>query len=292
MTEVWLDEKRIRTFVLDGLGILRVAQFDLTCSLSRRSNRNYESDRATLYKHPQAIIVDTLPDWKRPLLGFLLRILTLLTGLIAMRKFILPLTPAIIGGLLGSYFILSVDRTEMSNVADCPLQVSDGLAKALGKRFDPELWTIYRHDGETRAPVVRVRRNTSDLPDPQTAAVCELKIVSAPQRPEKALDWRIGNVTENPMALRGKTVTYRITYKASAPVDLDTGSFYLYDGKNVAGVPFTRAGTEWQTATVTKVIDQDATAFEVWVRLLIDKGTIKPAGVTLYLSAAVEVDGL
>jgi len=210
-----------------------------------------------------------------------------------MRKLLLILLPAVTIGLIAAYFIISDDRSDLAEgPSECPLQVSDGLATALGAGFNRDRWTVYRYDAETRAPVVRVRRNTSDVPDPQTAAVCELKIVSAPQRPEKALDWRIGNVTENPMALRGKTVTYRITYKASAPVDLDTGSFYLYDGKNVAGVPFTRAGTEWQTATVTKVIDQDATTFEVWVRLLIDKGTIKPADVTLYLSAAVEVDGL
>jgi hypothetical protein len=54
-------------------------------------------------------------------------------------------------------------------------------------------------------------------------------------------------------------LTYRVAYKASKPVDLDTGTIYAYDGKGVTGVPLAHADTEWRTLSVTKKIDPDAT---------------------------------
>ncbi len=57
-------------------------------------------------------------------------------------------------------------------------------------------------------------------------------------------------------------------------------------------MPLAHADTEWRTLSVTKKIDPDAATFKVWVCLLLDKGTIRPDGVTIYFSAVVEAEWL
>ena len=159
---------------------------------------------------------------------------------------------------------------------------------------------VTTYDGEKKAPEITIEATSVEVDGEQTEA-CELKIVSAPQTPGKASDWRFGHFVGNPEAVRGQTVTFQVQLKASQAVAFDSAHIYIYDGVNMTPTTLERVTAEWQTFSVQQTIDSQAPVFEVWIRLLFDTGTIRLAGdemtdekaaadgESLYMTAAVEV---
>jgi hypothetical protein len=164
-------------------------------------------------------------------------------------------------------------------IVNCPIYFTGPINKFLPKDHQANRWQVYRFDGGKGTAEVKVSTSTTSIPSRSQS--CQLVIERAPETPGVASDWRIGH-TIKPDGLRGKTVRYRVAIKTDREMRLDTGMIYMYDGSKVLGAAIPRLTPEWQTFEVTISVDPAATTFEVWLRLLLDKGTVQPGSGTLY----------
>ena len=172
----------------------------------------------------------------------------------------------------------------------CPLYVTEALARRVGVDDPGDPWTIYAYDGASPGGAPKVQARASSVsPGSERPRSCGLVIASAPQTSGKGADWRIGHVFKKPEAMRGRTVTFRVLLRTDRPMEFDSAYIYIWDGLGWAMTPFTRVTTEWQTLQAKLTLSSSATAFEVWIRLLFDTGTIRPAEGALYFVA--DVDG-
>lgn len=170
----------------------------------------------------------------------------------------------------------------------CPTYFSGPIGDILPKDHVTSQWRVYRYEGEKGTANVKVSVSTTSIPARPNS--CKLDISRAPETPSKGADWRVGH-TIKPNGLRGKTVRYRVAIKTDREMRLDTGQIYMYDGFKVLGAAIPRLTPEWQTLEATIRVDPAATTFEVWLRLLLDKGTVQPGSGTLYFVPEVEIQG-
>lgn len=186
-------------------------------------------------------------------------------------------------------FVTFMDlRTPDTGAVTCPTYVARSLADSMGATYRADRWEVYSFEGAKGAPRVKVRPS-SVVPDSRTPSSCELKIAWAPETPGSASDWRIGHIGANPEALRGRSVTFRVLIKGVADFHFDTAQIYVYDGFKVAGAPLPGVTRDWQAFQVTAQVDPGASVFEAWIRLLLDKGTIRPGSGSLYFVATLEL---
>ncbi len=171
-----------------------------------------------------------------------------------------------------------IDSLDMG-IVNCPIYFTGPINKVLPENDKTNRWQVYRFDGGKGTAEVKVSTSTTSIPSRSQS--CQLMIERAPETPGMASDWRIGH-TVNPDGLRGKTVRYRVAIKTDREMRLDTGQIYLYDGVKVLSTAIPHLTPEWQTFEATISIDPAATAFEVWLRLLLNKGTVQPGSGTLY----------
>lgn len=171
----------------------------------------------------------------------------------------------------------------------CPLYVAEALAKSVGVDDPGDPWTVYAFDGAKAGGAPKIEARASSVsPRSERPRSCKLAIASAPQSPGKGADWRIGHAFRNPAAVRGRTVTFRVHMKADRPLEFDSAYIYIWDGLGWATAPFTKVSTDWQAVQAKLRLSPNATAFDVWIRLLFDTGTIRPGDGTLYFVAEVE----
>jgi len=163
----------------------------------------------------------------------------------------------------------------------CPFQLSPSLEAALRSAGELGRWVVHKSDGATPAPVITARNVVID-----GAGYCSLRIESASSEPGGGRDWRIGYKLPH-WALRGRQVRLTLRVFASAPIRMNSGSVYIHDGPTGANQGLPGAGTEPREIAVTHTVSDRATTFEAWVRLVLDKGTIQPAGETLFFSASL-----
>lgn len=173
----------------------------------------------------------------------------------------------------------SPDKDMDKGIANCPIYFTGPINNVLPKDHVANRWQIYRFDGEKGTAEVKASTSTTSIPSRSQS--CQLVITRAPETPSKGADWRIGH-TIKPDGLRGKTVRYRVAIKTDREMRLDTGQIYMYDGFKVLGAAIPHLTPEWQTFEATISVDPAATTFEVWLRLLLDKGTVQPGSGTLY----------
>ncbi len=185
------------------------------------------------------------------------------------------------------WVIFMMSESPDTGVVTCPMYISSSLAQSLGPSHQMERWEVYSYEGTKGAPKVKVRPS-SIVPDSVTPRSCELRIIWAPEQPGSASDWRIGHIVSYPEPLRGRNVTFRVLMKGSHEFQFDTSMIYIHDGVKVLGATFPRVTRDWQSFQVTAQVDPRARVFEVWVRFLLDKGTIRPGSGSLYFVALVE----
>ena len=169
----------------------------------------------------------------------------------------------------------------------CPIYFSGDL-KAIPPGHVASRWQIYRFEGEQGT--ADVAAGPSTVSTHERPYSCALDIARAPTAPGKGADWRIGHAVK-PDGLRGKTVRLRVAIKANRDLQFDTGQVYAYDGVQVAGTSAQRIAKNWQTFEATIKVDPAATTFEVWLRLLLDKGTVNPGQGKLYFVPEVDIGG-
>ena len=191
--------------------------------------------------------------------------------------------------VLGLAGLLLFTRSEppTTGLVDCPIYVSRPLAERLGLGSRPEPWEIYSYEGEGGTARVKVEPS-STVPPGGVSRSCRLKILWAPEKPGKASDWRIGQVFRNHERLRGRVVTFRVLMKGSTEFRFDTAQIYIYDGVKVDGAPIKRVTPDWEVIRASTRLDPGATTFQVWVRLLLDRGTVRPGSGQLFFIANVE----
>jgi len=174
------------------------------------------------------------------------------------------------------------------DTVSCPVYFFGTLSQTIPGDHLTSRWKIYSYDGEKGTAKVTV--SASPLSTPARPSSCRLDIERAPETPGKASDWRVGHVIK-PDSFRGKTVRYRVAIKSEQDILLDSGQIYVYDGVNAIAAPTPRLTQEWRTYEVTFKVDPAATTFELWFRLLLDKGTVKPGKGTVYFVPEVEIQG-
>lgn len=174
-----------------------------------------------------------------------------------------------------------------TGLVTCPTYISTALSERLGAGEQTDRWEVYAYEGTKGAPKVKVRP-ASVAPGNETPNSCELKIKWAPTEPGSASDWRIGHTVSNVASVRGRPATFRVKMKGSTDFAFDTAMAYIYDGVKVEGVPIPQVTRDWQQFQVTMQVDPGATTFQAWVRLLLDKGTVKPGSGKLYFVAELE----
>lgn len=157
----------------------------------------------------------------------------------------------------------------------CPVEMSEAMQVLVGATRIENKWTSYRFDGSRPAPDVIAQPDGMPLKGQPT---CRLSYQKAPTDAGSAVDWRIGFQFPDPTALRGREIVLTLTTRAGNPVTLDTGSVYIYDGHKVMQEPVRQIGSDWSDFSVSSRVDPAATVLEGWFRLLLDKGTILPAG--------------
>lgn len=163
----------------------------------------------------------------------------------------------------------------------CPFRLSPSLKASLDSGGEPGRWEIQRSDGATPAPVIAAGDAVVD-----GARYCALRIERASSEPGDGRDWRIGYTLPH-RALRGRRVRLTLRVFASAPIRMSSGVVYIHDGPTGANQAIPTAGPEPQEITVTHTVSDEATTFEVWVRIVFGKGTIQPVGETLFFSASL-----
>ena len=171
----------------------------------------------------------------------------------------------------------------------CPLYIAESLRQHTDPADAADPWTVYSNDGARAdgAPKVTVK-SSSVSPGSWAPKSCQLKIASAPEAPGKGADWRMGHAFGNPAAARGRTVTFRAQLKGDRDLRFDSAYIYIWDGVGWTTAPISRVTQDWQTVQARHTLDPNATAFEVWIRLVFDAGTIRPGKGTLYFVANVE----
>jgi hypothetical protein len=177
-------------------------------------------------------------------------------------------------------------ETGDSGLVGCPMYFEKSAADALPANHVSSQWQVYREHGTAGTAVVKVSTSTTATLSKQFS--CQLSILRAPHMAGSGADWRIGHVV-NPDGFRGKTVRYRAAIKADREMQLDTTQLYAYDGVKVPGAEIRKLTAEWQTFEVTFPVDPKATTFEVWFRLLIGHGTVRPGSGTLYFVPEIEI---
>jgi hypothetical protein len=196
-----------------------------------------------------------------------------------MKKVLLTVgSSAVVVAVLLVWFVLHIEPPDEGAVS-CPIYFSGSIGDILPKTHATSQWQVYRYEGEKGTANVKVSVSTTSIPARPNS--CKLDISRAPETPSKGADWRIGHIIK-PDSLRGKTVRYRVAIKTDREMRLDTGMIYMYDGVKVLGTAIPHLTSEWQTFEVTISVDPAATTFEVWLRLLLDKGTVQPGSGTLY----------
>lgn len=168
----------------------------------------------------------------------------------------------------------------------CRMAFGPALSALLSSSHRPDIWSVYRYDGSVAAPQATVGR-TAAVKAPAGEA-CEIKFTGAPEASGAGVDWRVGHIVMDPAKLHGKTITFKMDLLADRPVEADTAVLYLYDGINFVARAVPRIGTQWQTETVNLQIAPNATTAQAWLRLVYDKGTIKPGSGSIYYSARLE----
>ncbi len=158
--------------------------------------------------------------------------------------------------------------------AKCPIVSSQEFRDAAGPAFINDWWQVYRWNGESKAPDVKV--SLAENAGPAGETICRLSYSNGPETPQHGIDWRIGNIA--PLeGLVGKTVTFSVDFRADRNVKLGSSYIYTYLGGPIGSDLVKEIGPEWKTKSVTMDVEDEATASEFWYRLVFDKGTISPS---------------
>ena len=179
--------------------------------------------------------------------------------------------------LVGFVVMLVTGGSPPPPLPTCRVAVSETLQRQVGNVFGIGAWTVYSFDGTAKAPAVSVRElSAEEVAIPDAVGGCEFDFGSMPKADSRGLDWRIGRIALNPTLFRGRTVRARFLLKAAQEARFGSASIYLYDGVAVAGVPVKTLGREWMPFEVIHTVPEDATAFELWFRLLLDRPDVTP----------------
>lgn len=171
---------------------------------------------------------------------------------------------------------MSIERTH------CKLDLDEALRREIGAETDNTEWIRYLYPNEDLAPKVDFVVGTGE-------GDCGLKVVSAPQTAQSGLDWRIGKKFSVTPALQGKKLIFSVKIKATAPVAFDTSRAYTYNGVVVKESAIDKVGPEWKVYETEISLDQNVSSGEVWYRLLLDNGTVVPAGETIYIQPSLRL---
>lgn len=176
---------------------------------------------------------------------------------------------------------------EGQQAVTCHMTFGPALAPLLPSSHNQNVWSVYRFDGSVPAPQATVT-DKSPVPAPGGRNACQIRYTGAPENPGADIDWRVGHTITAPISMRGRTVTLTVDYAADRPVEADSATIYLYDGVNFVSQPITQLGTAWQEQSVKLQVATDASTLQAWLRLTLDKGTVKPGSGAVYFSARLE----
>jgi hypothetical protein len=180
--------------------------------------------------------------------------------------------------------------TESIRFAKCPLDIAPDIASSLGVDRDTGSGVTFRiYEYQTTSPHPHVTVSLSRNIDGEIgkAAVCELQYSNGREAPGPSVDWRIGAVMAVTRQRHGKPV--RVTYrlKADRPIVANTAEVYVYDGARVERVLVGFLRPEWSTYVIRTRISPTATNLEIWFRLILGSGTVKPPEGSVYLAISM-----
>jgi hypothetical protein len=176
----------------------------------------------------------------------------------------------------------------MPGSEECPVNVADTVLSRLTPPRPNRLWVV-SSSRATLDPPTAIRVRSTRLKEGDVDEACELTIDAAPETPSvRPVDWRIGHPMGAPSALRGRIVRYTVRIRASAPTTLSTGEIYVYDGVRMSTAPARVLTPEWRTITVAHTVSPDASRLEVWFRIVLGHGTVRPVGARVYFTATVD----
>lgn len=171
-------------------------------------------------------------------------------------------------------------------IVNCPAYFDDAATTLLPQKHPASRWEVYAEDGVAGTGKVKV--TASPLSTDSMPYSCELKIISAPYRPGKGADWRIGHAIK-PDGFRGRNIEFRVAIRSEPDITLDNGQVYVYDGANVSGAAVASLTSQWKVLSVRTQINPAADVFELWFRLLIDSGTVRPSAGTIYFVPQLKI---
>jgi hypothetical protein len=177
----------------------------------------------------------------------------------------------------------------MPGSEQCPVHVAGAVLSRLTPPRPSRLWVVTSYR-TTLDPPTAIRVRSMRLQDRDVDEACELTIDAAPETPSvRSVDWRMGHPMGAPAALRGRTVLYTVRVRASAPMTLSAAEIYVYDGARTSGAPARVLTREWRTITVAHTVSPDASRLEVWFRIVLGQGIVRPLGERVYFKATVDL---
>jgi len=183
----------------------------------------------------------------------------------------------------------SLAGVDIPGAVQCPVRVGSALLPLLASPHPSRQWIVVS-DRTTLDPPIAVRVRATRPPGRDVEEACELKIGAAPETPSaRSVDWRIGHSMGPPGTLRGRTIRYTVRARANAPVALNTGMVYVYDGVRTSSAPLTILSREWRTIIVEHSLSLDSSRLEVWFRLVLGHGTVRPIGGQVFFTATVDL---
>ena len=171
----------------------------------------------------------------------------------------------------------------------CPITVSKPLLSRLTPAQPNPLWIVASYR-TTSDPPIAIGVRTAQSQDGGQEEACELAIEAAPETPStRSVDWRIGHPMGSPAALRGRPIRYTVRVRATAPVTMSTGEIYVHDGVRTSVAPLTLVTPEWRAVTLEHAISPEASRLELWFRVVLGQGTVRPLGERIYFTASVDL---
>ena len=167
------------------------------------------------------------------------------------------------------------DDADTDQLVDCPMTLADRLARwpVTGGPGGRAGWSVVAFAHTGHPPLVGVSAlwtRINGVPE----EVCRLAILTYPDGTNN-VDWRLGYRIRNVQSLSGLRITLTVRARGNASMRFESASIYIWDGLTVTAAAIPPVGPEWQDISVSRVLDQEASRLEVWIRLFYGKGMVR-----------------
>jgi len=190
----------------------------------------------------------------------------------ALRRWQIGLTSVVLAAILaGTGIILLGELPAPSGAAagtvNCPLRITIDSKPYPGSPGDVAPWSIVKSGSDRDSPEILVKPDTDEHSPGSSSPSCALSIVKIPGKTLAGIEWRIGRTLTDPSLARGKTADISFMLKANRPITFDAASISSDDGIQVRSTAVPYIYQEWKKFSLAYKVANNATTFEVWLRL-------------------------